>query len=131
MKIERFEDILAWQESRKLVRKIYKMTIKSRELNNDLRFKSQITSAALSIMSNIAEGFSRDSNKEFKRFLFIAKGSVAEVQSQLYAAVDLEYIDQSAFKESYCQLEKIARLLSKFITYLKKTPQTQRTQQTL
>jgi len=125
MKIKRFEDIEAWQEARKLVKSIYGIASKSNKFRSDLRFKAQITSASTSIMSNIAEGFSRKSNKEFRQFLFIAKGSIAEVQSQLYIATDLNYINSDDFEQNYNQLDKIARMLSKFITYLNTTQQTQ------
>ncbi|OGX27494.1 MAG: four helix bundle protein [Omnitrophica WOR_2 bacterium RIFCSPHIGHO2_02_FULL_48_11] len=125
MKIEKFEDIQAWQEARILVKSLYRIIKNNNEMNKDIRFRSQITSAAISIMSNIAEGFSRKSNKEFAQFLFIAKGSTAEVQSQLYVALDLGYIDEKQFKETYAMSDKIARLVSKFITYLKGAQRTQ------
>ena len=125
MKIEKFEDIQAWQEARILVKSLYRIIKNNNEMNKDIRFRSQITSAAISIMSNIAEGFSRKSNKEFAQFLFIAKGSTAEVQSQLYVALDLGYIDEKQFKKTYAMSDKIARLVSKFITYLKGAQRTQ------
>ena len=118
MKIQRFEDITAWQETRILVKRIYSIMESRTKFRYDNRFKSQITSAAVSIMSNIAEGFSRKSNKEFIQFLFIAKGSLAEVQSQLYVALDLQYIIEKEFREIYDQADKITRQLSRFITYL-------------
>ena len=120
MKIARFEDIMAWQESRALVKSIYGLIGRSKNFQNDLRFRSQITNAAISVMSNIAEGFARKSNKEFKQFLFIAKGSISEVQSQLYVAWDLGYIKEEEFQKAYAQLDKTARLISGFITYLSK-----------
>lgn len=120
MKIERFEDIIAWQEARKAVRNIYAVVDLNSNFQNDLRFKSQITSSAVSVMSNIAEGFSRNSNKEFIRFLFIAKGSIAELQSLLYVAFDLQYIPKTKFEEIYSHIDSIARLISRFITYLKR-----------
>ncbi len=98
--------------------------------SNDYKFNGQIQSAAVSIMSNIAEGFSRRSTKEFAQFLFIAKGSVAEVQSQLYVALDQGYISQEKFNDLYSKSDEVARLLSGFIQYLLKTQQTQQTQQT-
>ena len=118
MKIKRFEDIVAWQEARKSVKAIYFLSKANKQFLQDLRFRSQITSAAVSIMSNIAEGFSRQTDKEFKQYLFTAKGSASEVQSLLYVALDLNYISETEFKELYVQLDKIARLLSKFISYL-------------
>ena len=119
MKIEKFEDITAWQESRSLVRTIYSIVKLSKNFSQDIRFKSQFTSAAISTMSNIAEGFSRKLDKEFIQFLFIAKGSIAEIQSQLYVALDLKYIEEKEFHAVYTQTDKVARLISRFITYLR------------
>ena len=130
MKIEKFEDIQAWQEARHLVKLVYSLIKTNVEFTKDIRLKSQITGAAVSVMSNIAEGFSRKSNKEFIQFLFIAKGSAAEVQSQLYVALDLNYINEKQFEEAYTITDKSARLVSRFITYLKGTQKTQKTQQT-
>jgi len=92
VKIERFEDIKAWQEARVLTSKVYEVTKSNKSFSADYKFRGQIQSAAISVMSNIAEGFSRRSTKELTQFLFIAKGSRAEVQSQLYIAQDLNYI---------------------------------------
>ncbi len=118
MRIEKFEDVLAWQGARSLVVTIHQFIKQNKIFANDFRFRSQITSASISIMSNIAEGFARRSNKEFIQFLFIAKGSIAEVQSQLYVALDLKYISSQEFHQAYQQLDKTARLISKLITYL-------------
>lgn len=118
MKIERFEDIKAWQEARVLVKIIYDATKSNKNFTGDYKFREQIHSAAVSVMSNIAEGFSRRSTKEFIQFLFIAKGSVAEVQSQLYVALDQSYINEEKFAELYPKSDEVARLLSGFIKYL-------------
>ncbi len=120
MKIERFEEIKAWQEARVLVKTIYQSVENNKNFCNDYKFREQITSAAVSIMSNIAEGFSRRTKKEFIQFLFVAKGSCAEVQSQLYVASDQNYISQDKFKELYAKAEVVAKILSGFITYLLK-----------
>ena len=130
MKIERFEDIKAWQQARTLAKMVYDAVKWNKGSSNDYKFNGQIQSAAVSIMSNIAEGFSRRSTKEFAQFLFIAKGSVAEVQSQLYVALDQGYISQEKFNDLYSKSDEVARLLSGFIQYLLKTQQTQQTQQT-
>lgn len=119
MKIEKFEDINSWQEAKILVNMVYEITKSSKPLWSDFRFKAQFTDASVSIMSNIAEGFSRKSDKEFVQFLFIAKGSAAEVQSLLYVALDQEYISKDKFEELYNQSDKVSRLISKFITYLR------------
>jgi four helix bundle protein len=98
MKIIRFEDIVAWQEARRLVKMVYDLINKNQRFSKDFRLVSQIQAAAVSSMSNIAEGFSRKGHKEFIQFLFISKSSAAEVQSQLYVALDQEYVLQSDFK---------------------------------
>lgn len=118
MKIKRFEDIKGWQEARILVRMIYQVARNDKSFWNDYKFREQITSAAVSVMSNIAEGFSRRTNKEFMQFLFIAKGSCAEVQSQIYVALDQDYISENKFKELYSKIDEVAKILSGFITYL-------------
>ena len=118
MKIERFEDVKAWQEARALVKMIYAAVDSDGGFDSDYRFREQIQSAAVSIMSNIAEGFSRRSTKEFAQFLFIAKGSAAEVQSQLYVALDQGYINEETFDEVYAKSDEVASLVSGFIRYL-------------
>lgn len=115
MKIEKFEDIQAWQEARKLAKEIHEIL----DRRIDIRLKSQISSAAVSVMSNIAEGFARRSNKEFMQFLFIAKGSLAELQSQIYVLLDLNYLNKDEFDKIYQQTDYVAKLISKFITYLR------------
>jgi four helix bundle protein len=118
VKIERFEDIKAWQEARVLVKIIYDAIKSNKNFTGDYKFREQIHSAAVSAMSNIAEGFSRRSTKEFVQFLFIAKGSVAEVQSQLYIALDQGYVNEQKFNELYSKSDEVARLISGFIQYL-------------
>ena len=119
-KIAGFEDIQSWQKARELVSSVYTIT-KEKAFSSDYSLKNQIRSAAVSIMSNIAEGFSRRTTKELVQFLFISKGSTAEVQSQLYIALDQGYIDRQKFDELYSKSEEVARLLSGFIKYLRKT----------
>lgn len=118
MKITRFEDIEAWQEARKLVNLVYDAIKTSKSFSKDFRLINQIQGASVSSMSNIAEGFSRKSNKEFAQYLFISKSSAAEVQSQLYVALDQKYITQKIFNETYHQAEKVSKLCSGFIKYL-------------
>jgi len=118
VKIERFEDIKAWQEARVLVKIVYDAIKSNKNFTGDYKFREQIHSAAVSAMSNIAEGFSRRSTKEFVQFLFIAKGSVAEVQSQLYVALDQSYVNEEKFNELYSKSDEVARLISGFIQYL-------------
>ena len=118
MKIERFEDVKAWQEARVLVGMIHAAVGSDRRFGSDHRFRDQIQAAGVSIMSNIAEGFSRRTTKEFIQFPFIAKGSVAEVQSQLYVVLDQGYINEERFHELYTKSDEVARLISGFIRYL-------------
>ena len=118
MKITRFEDIDAWQEARKLVKMVYDMIEKSPKFRKDFRLVNQIQNAAVSAMSNIAEGFARRSNREFIQYLFISKSSAAEVQSQFYVALDQEYINQNDFRTVYNQAEVVSKMDSGFIKYL-------------
>jgi four helix bundle protein len=121
MKITRFEDLECWQEARKLVKMTYDAIRNNNRLSFDLRFAGQISSAAVSSMSNIAEGFARETDKEFLRGLWIAKGSIAEVQSVSYAAFDQEYVTEYQRKAIYEQAEKVAILTSGMIKYLQKS----------
>ena len=118
MKIERFEDIKAWQEARVLVGTIHAAVGSDRRFTSDHGLRGQIQAAAISIMSNMADGFSRRTTKEFVQFLFVAKGSVAEVQSQLYVALDQGYINEEKFDGLYSKSDEVARLISGFIRYL-------------
>jgi four helix bundle protein len=118
MKITRFEDLQCWQEARTLVAMVYAAIRNSTGFQRDFRLSNQITGAAISSMSNIAEGFSRRSNKEFIQYLFISKSSATEVQSEAYAASDQKYISHDIFEKIYNQAEKVSKLDSGFITYL-------------
>jgi four helix bundle protein len=86
MKFDRFEDIIAWQKAKELTIQVYQLF----ENSKDFGFKDQIQRASVSIMNNIAEGFERKTNNEFKQFLFIAKGSCGEVRSMLYLAKEMK-----------------------------------------
>src|SRR3989338_5405490 len=118
MEIEKFEEIKAWQEARILANMIFKLIKDNKTIQRDFRFRDQLTSSSISVMSNIAEGFSRRSNKEFIQFLFIAKGSASELQSHIYVAKDQGMISMEKLSEIYEQSDKVARLISNFITYL-------------
>jgi four helix bundle protein len=98
--IKRFEDIKAWQKSKELVKEIYYIT-NNKKFMKDWSLKEQVRRAAVSIMSNIAEGFSRQTDKEFIQFLYIAKGSTSEIQSHLYLSLDLGYLSKEKFKKIY------------------------------
>jgi len=119
MRIDRFEDIEAWQLTRELARKVYRLT-KKPKFTRDYGLKRQIQDAAGSSMHNIAEGFDSETNKEFIRFLRYAKRSCTEVQSELYLALDEEYISPSEFKDVYEQARRTRAAVRGFINYLKK-----------
>ena len=114
MKIERFEDILAWQKAKKLTKEIYTIFSDCR----DFAFKEQLQRASVSVMNNIAEGFERKSNNEFKYFLYISKGSCGEVRSMLLLAYELHKINQTDFEEMSLLSEEISKMLSGFIKTL-------------
>jgi len=116
-KIERFEDIQGWQKGRILVRGIYGVTEQT-GFARDFGLKDQIRRSAVSVVSNIAEGFARRTNREFIQFLYISHGSVAEVEAQLYVALDLGYIAEPKFKELYDLCYEISKLIMGFIKYL-------------
>jgi four helix bundle protein len=118
VKITRFEDIKAWQEARKLVKLVYEAINANEKFSKDLRLVSQIQGAAVSGMSNIAEGFTRKGKREFVQYLFISKSSAAEVQSHLYVAIDQRYISKETFDQLYTQAEKVSKMDSGFIKYL-------------
>jgi four helix bundle protein len=123
-KIEKFEDLIAWQKARVLTKRIYEAT-RHCDFARDYGLKDQIQRAAVSIMSNIAEGFERGGRAEFHQFLSVAKASCAEVRSQLYVALDAEYLNQSAFD----QLQTLAEEVSKITGGLRASVQKQRDQE--
>lgn len=98
----KFEDLIAWQEARTLVKMVYKLTADG-SFSKDFGMRDQIQQASVSAMTNIAEGFDCESTAEFARFLGFARRSAVEVQSLLYAALDVEYIKQEVFKSHYKQ----------------------------
>jgi len=116
--IKSFEDLNVWQDAREFTNKIYMLTKKfpKEELYG---LTSQIRRATVSIMSNIAEGFDRRSDKELTNFLSIARASSSEVQNDLYIALDLNYISQVEFNQSYQKVKKIAKQINGLMTYLK------------
>ena len=117
--IEKFEDIKAWQEARELLKSIYEITSKG-NFSKDWELKNQIRRSAVSVMSNIAEGFDRSSDKEFIQFLRIATGSCSELKSQLYAALDQKYIINELFSKIYQKATDVTKLINGFIRYLRK-----------
>ncbi len=119
--IQRFEDIESWRQARKLTRMIYVCSDMGR-FAKDYGLKDQIRRASVSIMANIAEGFGRGGNKEFIQFLSTARGSVSEVQSELYVALDAGYISRDQFEDLYAQTTETSNTISGFIRYLCDSP---------
>lgn len=117
--IKKFEEIQSWQKARELSQAIYNITRNS-ELTKDFALRDQLRRSGISVMSNIAEGFARRTNKEFINFLGLAHGSVAELQSQLYIALDQQYISKEQFHAIYCLAEETSKLIQGLAKYLKK-----------
>jgi len=118
--IQRFEDLEAWKISREVTKEIYRIS-KNDLFARDYGLRDQICRASVSTMSNIAEGFERDGDKEFINFLSIAKGSSGEVRSQLYVALDQNYISESEFNLRYGKTTENSRVISGLIKYLKQS----------
>ena len=116
--IKRFEEIVAWQEARKLACMIYNLT-STGLFARDFGLRDQIRRAAVSVGSNIAEGFERNGNREFEKFLWIAKGSTGEIISQLYTAIDVGYVTCDEIADVMEQARRCAYLIYKFIQTLK------------
>ena len=120
-KVRRFEDLVAWQKARKSAAEIYRVTSEGR-FSKNFGLRDQIRRASVSVMSNLAEGFDRGGRGEFHQFLVIAKGSCAEVRSQLYVALDAHYLSQELFEK----LSDMAEELSRVINGLRSAVQKQR-----
>ena len=116
--VTRFEDLRAWQNARTLSNGVFKLCTTT-DIKRDLALRDQIYRAAISVMANIAEGFSRQSHKEFARFLDIARGSISEVQSLLYIALDLGHISQIDFDQVYGKADQTASLVGGLTAYLR------------
>ena len=115
-----FEDLIAWQKARKLVRKVHEVSNKGL-FKKDYGLRNQICRASVSAMSNVAEGFEREGDKEFIQFLSQAKASSGEVRSQLYVALDLEYVTEEEFDNLYNMAHEASRVISGLIGYLKES----------
>lgn len=120
--IKRFEDIRGWQSARELTNLVYKMTSQG-NFSKDFGLRDQIRRAAISVMSNIAEGFDAGSDAEFVRFLGYSRRSASEIQSQLYTALDQQYITQDLFDKTYQQAEIAKKQINALISYLHKSRQ--------
>lgn len=112
-----FEDIEAWKAARELAGAIYRVSGEG-AFARDYGLRDQIRRAAVSALSNIAEGFERDSDREFRRFLVIAKGSAGEVRAQLYVALDAGLISRAQFDDLTQQARALSRMISGFVKYL-------------
>ena len=122
MRIDRFEDIEAWQLARELTRAVYSVT-KNAGFSKDYGLRDQITRAAGSSMHNIAEGFDAGSDVEFRRFLRYAQRSCTEVQSELYVALDQKYVTKAEFAELHNQAGRTKSAIGGFIKYLNQSTQ--------
>ncbi len=114
MKLERFEDLIAWQEARALTREIYSLTAIG-PLNRDFGLRDQIQRAAVSVMSNTAEGFERTGRQEKLHFMNIARASCAEVKSLLYVCLDNQFLNPAAVEQLQSRCSHISRLISGLI----------------
>jgi four helix bundle protein len=114
-----FEELEIWKEARRLTTEIYRLT--RGPTFKDFSLSNQIQRAAVSIMSNVAEGFERGGNQEFTQFLYIAKGSCGEVRSQLYVALDQKYIEQETTECLMSSLKRLSVMISHLIDHLKKS----------
>ena len=115
--VHRFEDLEIWQLARRLYQKISKLVEKIKH-NHDYRFADQMKAAAGSIMDNIAEGFERNSRLEFLNSLSISKGESGELKSQLYRAIDDDYLNKIEFDELYEDTDKVSKKIANFVKYL-------------
>jgi four helix bundle protein len=122
--ITRFEDIKAWQTARELARLVYGLSGQG-AFSKDFGLRDQVRRAAVSVMSNIAEGFENRTRAQFIRYLGLAKGSAGEVRSQAYVALDLQYIALEDFKILFDLADKNSRQLARFVAYLEMHPQAQ------
>jgi four helix bundle protein len=119
MRITKFEDLKIWQIALKITKEIYEITNK-KEFSKDFSLRDQIRRAIISVSSNIVEGFEKNNNNEFIRFLKIAKGSIGEVRNQLYIALAVKYIEQDEFDKLNNELIELANQVGKLISYLEK-----------
>jgi len=118
--IERFEDLEAWKRARSFAKLIHTISGNG-DFGRDFTLRDQIRRAAISVVSNIAEGFERDGDKEFLQYLYVAKGSCGEVRAQLYLAIDCEYITEEEFLQLKLKAIELNRIISGLIKYLKQS----------
>jgi len=118
-KLTSFEEISSWKKSREFIKEFNNIVVKNEQFLKHFYLKDQMFRSLISVPSNIAEGFERETVKEFIRFLYIAKGSAGEFRSQLYIAFDLNYITENEFFFLQERINEISKMLSGFIKYLK------------
>lgn len=118
MTVNSFEELQIWKDARSLVKEVYILTSGVR-FSKDYNLRGQIRSAAVSVMSNIAEGFERGGNQEFAQFLYIAKGSCGEVRSQLYVAIDQGYLPANEAEQTVNAVKRLSSMIASLIQYLK------------
>lgn len=120
MSAKRFEDLEVWINAKDFAVLVYKLTEQG-DFKKDFGLKDQLRRASVSIVSNVAEGFERNGNKEFIQFLSIAKGSAGEVRAQLYIAKELNYISVEDFNKLNEKITQVSKMLSGFMNYLKQS----------
>jgi four helix bundle protein len=120
MQVKNFEELEIWKEARRLTQEIYQLTRDSK-FSKDFVLRDQIRRAAVSIMSNIAEGFERGGNQEFIQFLYVAKASCGEVRSQLYVALDQSYVAPKDCDDVSKSFRRLSIMISNLIDYLKRS----------
>jgi four helix bundle protein len=120
MAVKAFEDLEVWKEARRLTQRIYQLT-KNENFSKDFALRDQIRRAAVSVMSNIAEGFERGGNQEFVQFLYVAKASCGEVRSQVYVALDQSYVAGAEVDELTNSFKRLSSMISNLIAYLRKS----------
>jgi four helix bundle protein len=120
MAIQHFEDLEIWKEARSITREVYQLS-KSGYLSKDYSLRDQMRRAAVSIMANIAEGFERGGNQEFIQFLYVAKASCGELRSELYVAVDQEYIEEKTANSLATALKRLSIMIKHLIDHLRRS----------
>jgi four helix bundle protein len=118
--VKRFEDLVVWQDARHQCQQVF-LLMKKERTKNDFEWRNQISRSSASVMDNIAEGFEKNNNKEFRNYLYIAKGSCGEVRSQLYRALDREYLSETEFLELNAFCQTLSRKLNAFIAHIDNT----------
>jgi four helix bundle protein len=120
MTVQSFEDLNVWKQARLLTQDVYRLT-KTEKFSRDFGLRDQIQRAAISVMSNIAEGFERGGNQEFTQFLYVAKASCGEVRSQLYVALDQGYVTHDEAEKLRQSFKRLSGMISNLITYMRQS----------